>query len=1234
MEDTVSECDIGEKTVNGSNIFRIGKRFHSYEEFMVSLKEYEEVTYSHLTLRDSKKMKVQDVDTTLFPKKLVHFLCVYNRDPKKIKETSKSTGKRPKQAYFASNCPFELLVSYFKKLECYVVTKFNEVHVGHEVSKSNYISHPHSRRVSIEDINKYGKYACKLKVPNHILREEIFKDTGKVLKNQDIVNLKHKFLQDKNISHVKECLILLEKESMNDTGSSLQVVYADTSNGKVIKCIFWQSSYMKQLLADFGSVLFMDGTYSLTNRGYTLVTISVKDNHENGKLIAWALISEENTLVMGTMLQCLCDENIEAVKGVKYVVIDKDFSEIASLHKKMPHVHFVICRYHAIKAVTTHMSKVHLDINEQKQRGIITDSFVSMVYSDTESEYNKHWEVICSIQGSRAINSCKDYFDKFWHSIREHWAFYLLKKMELFDSFTNNRSEALHKNIKGRITKNSSFETVIKMLFNLTGNQEKSLVVGDFESKNKVYMPLNISDVYHEEIIRIGNSLVTREVINCLENQYKKSKFVDLDEHSTERGQVKCPMLTGECKYSSTNSRPCAHLFAVRKFNKEVMITPEMFAKRWFQKDISTFESSKIGDKKVTNVFRKMTGRKDKFLSVNKVCKNIASSVSEMDRSSSEYNLEVLSQVESAIKQGVQICFDGKNIEPIGCPKKSSEEFEFDNSRGPSFKHDTQSSFKKARLEKVLNEPSKKGSLLPWQSKINRNMKLVSPAIDQWDAAHFCTFSGTGWLGDTHMGYFCALMNKQFPEIKCYDPFNYQILEGFAPVDNNRFVQIVHSGTDHWAVLTNCGVPKEKRGTEVILYDSLIQLKGKKSCLVKPAVEWQACQLLKSGNDPHPKSIVVHTYPCQQQTNGYDCGVFALAFAISLALGQKPEEMQYVGDLRKELLEMLLHESLQPLKSVPQKAFYRGTVLSNMHVNVGLNVMHKSIDALCYCRLPESFGDIIQCQKCKLYFHQKCFLIGSSAQVAEKIKRFCCFGCRKIGDYSFIESQSSSPDDNACTRVALAIENLQSNCCSTLSRMKSIHTEKFFATLAQYSHFERFVVKYDLNRVCSRTGEIYNAMYNFYFNADSNIVVRYPFDTLSLAEIFRMAVLLICSIEEVSLPPFVEKEGYSTLKEVITKNKKWIETLVSTGAGLEKSMKKLLHSEKHYVDAQDEVSNIMSELTSLSVYADEAKNALQKDYGNSTKTTSLRQKHLLGQIETIHEHVANTLEDMEKFKKL
>ncbi len=444
----------------------------------------------------------------------------------------------------------------------------------------------------------------------------------------------------------------------------------------------------------------------------------------------------------------------------------------------------------------------------------------------------------------------------------------------------------------------------------------------------------------------------------------------------------------------------------------------------------------------------------------------------------------------------------------------------------------------------------------------------------------------------------------------------------------------MHSGTDHWAVLTNIGIPDQLKDKEAIVYDSLIQLQGKKSCLVKPAVEWQACQLLKKGTSPQIESVVIHTYPCQQQDNGYDCGIFALANAITLAFKKHPEHIIYTGNLRKELMDMLLNGCLSPLQTIAQNgSFTRSTIVANMHLNACLTKMCKRIDVICYCRMPQSYGDLIQCQVCQLHFHQKCFLIGSSA-IASKLKKFYCYGCRKIGDYSFIESSWIKPDTEACARVAKEVQKLESNNCSIIARAKSIRTEKMFSSVAQYLHFEQFVIRYDLNRVCSKTGDIFNAMYNFYSNADSPMVEKYPFETLSLSEIFCMAVLLICKVDEVSLPPYVWKETYATLKEAITRNKKWIGVLTSTALKVEKSVKELVESGIKYKDSQDKLSSVLSELASLSIYRKEARNVLQGKYKGSTESEVKKKIDLLAQVNTIESCMKSIHEKMNKYRNM
>ena len=66
-------------------------------------------------------------------------------------------------------------------------------------------------------------------------------------------------------------------------------------------------------------------------------------------------------------------------------------------------------------------------------------------------------------------------------------------------------------------------------------------------------------------------------------------------------------------------------------------------------------------------------------------------------------------------------------------------------------------------------------------------------------------------------------------------------------------------------------------------------------------MSWGPVQAVEGGHDPPAPpldppmnpSIEYLVKSCQQQGNGYDCGVFAIAFAVSLVFGENPSQLVY-----------------------------------------------------------------------------------------------------------------------------------------------------------------------------------------------------------------------------------------------------------------------------------------------------------------------------------------------------
>nr|XP_047123076.1 uncharacterized protein LOC105846387 [Hydra vulgaris] len=86
--------------------------------------------------------------------------------------------------------------------------------------------------------------------------------------------------------------------------------------------------------------------------------------------------------------------------------------------------------------------------------------------------------------------------------------------------------------------------------------------------------------------------------------------------------------------------------------------------------------------------------------------------------------------------------------------------------------------------------------------------------------------------------------------------------------EKNDFVQVLYTGQYHWITISNVNCPADT----IFYYDSLFH--GQ----VKDHVKQQICNIYKTKG----KILTIHVRKCQQQTNGVDCGIFAIANALNI----------------------------------------------------------------------------------------------------------------------------------------------------------------------------------------------------------------------------------------------------------------------------------------------------------------------------------------------------------------
>ena len=113
------------------------------------------------------------------------------------------------------------------------------------------------------------------------------------------------------------------------------------------------------------------------------------------------------------------------------------------------------------------------------------------------------------------------------------------------------------------------------------------------------------------------------------------------------------------------------------------------------------------------------------------------------------------------------------------------------------------------------------------------------------------------------------------------------------------FIQVLYNGSAHWICVFNSDRNRSENNTCYIL-DSLSRGKITKN------VEKKICALLLC-KEPVIK-VVINSV--QQQANGVDCGVFAIAYATSLAFGENPTLCSYNMPLMRQHLVNCLEKEM------------------------------------------------------------------------------------------------------------------------------------------------------------------------------------------------------------------------------------------------------------------------------------------------------------------------------------
>ena len=123
-----------------------------------------------------------------------------------------------------------------------------------------------------------------------------------------------------------------------------------------------------------------------------------------------------------------------------------------------------------------------------------------------------------------------------------------------------------------------------------------------------------------------------------------------------------------------------------------------------------------------------------------------------------------------------------------------------------------------------------------------------------------------------------------------------------------------------------------------------------------------------------------------RQSNKHDCGLFSIATITDIALGFNPAKC--VWDMNKMRRHLITCFETKKMERFP--------ILKERRIPFGSAVVYShQEDIFCYCRMPyDKAIDMIQCEFCALWFHNKCVAIDNVNDYQDK--KWLCENCQPL----------------------------------------------------------------------------------------------------------------------------------------------------------------------------------------------------------------------------------------------
>ena len=250
-----------------------------------------------------------------------------------------------------------------------------------------------------------------------------------------------------------------------------------------------------------------------------------------------------------------------------------------------------------------------------------------------------------------------------------------------------------------------------------------------------------------------------------------------------------------------------------------------------------------------------------------------------------------------------------------------------------------------------------------------RSLKTPSPWCEiagiRLDSNHKKILESSGWLDDAIITVSQNLLKAQHPAVGSLQPPILATKLAMEP-QTGLFVQILNMEENHWLAVSTF---RCKPG-HINVYDSL-------HMTLSTHTKKVIADLMQHRGD----AITISHHDVQWQSGSSDCGLFAVAFATAICVGCDPAASVFnQASMRQHLLKCFHNQRISPFPLRSQKRVIKEPTLEKLPI-------------FCICRLPDCGDMMVQCDKCKEWYHPQCVKIPKKYLKRECQENYYCRYC-------------------------------------------------------------------------------------------------------------------------------------------------------------------------------------------------------------------------------------------------